>query len=349
MKYIGNKSRLLGFIYDAVLDSKLPKSGTFIDLFSGTGSVGRYFKDKGYKIISNDFMTYSYTAQYVLIKLNKLPSFTKISSTGLKGALETLNALEPAMGYVFNNFAPGGSAGRQYFSDANAMKIDSIRDCIETWNKQGLLTDAEYQVLVYSLINAADFVANISGTYGAYLKIWRSMALKDINLLPPSVSDNSMTNYVFQKDANLLIKEIKGDIVYLDPPYNQRQYAPNFHLLETLAVWDKQELYGKTGQRDYSSKKSAYSQTTRAVQAFEDLINNINAKYIVLSYNNEGIIPRDSILKILNNAGTLKEYTTDYRRFRTERDHEKRHYNTINDKVLEHLYIVKINRNTIND
>ena len=70
MKYIGNKTRLLEFIYDAVLDSGLPKNGTFVDLFSGTGSVGRYFKGKGYKVISNDFMTYSYVAQYVLIKLN---------------------------------------------------------------------------------------------------------------------------------------------------------------------------------------------------------------------------------------------------------------------------------------
>jgi adenine-specific DNA-methyltransferase len=342
MKYIGNKTRLLDFIYDAVVDAKLPTSGTFVDLFSGTGSVGRYFKDKGYKIISNDFMTYSYIAQYVLIGLNKMPSFDKVSKNGITGALELLNSLKPTTGYVYDNFAPSGSAGRQYFSDANAMKIDAMRDQIEDWRENGLLTKGEYCILVNSLIDASDFVANISGTYGAYLKIWRSMALKDIELLPPKISDNRLTNKVYQEDANDLIKRLRADIIYLDPPYNQRQYASNFHVLETLAVWDKQPLSGKTGQRDYSSKKSAYSQKTKAKQAFEDLIANIDAKYVILSYNNEGIIPRDDIIRVLDKAGTVKEYTTNYRRFRTERDHEKRHYKPVNDQVLEHLFIVAL-------
>lgn len=220
------------------------------------------------------------------------------------------------------------------------MKIDAIRDQIEDWKKQNLLNDNEYYVLVNSLVDAADFVANISGTYGAYLKIWRSMALKDIKLLPPKITDNNLNNKVYQEDANELVKKIKADIVYLDPPYNQRQYAPNFHMLETLSVWDKQELVGKTGQRDYSAKKSAYSQKTRAVAAFEDLVNNINASYIILSYNNEGIIPREDILRILNIVGSVEEYTTDYRRFRTERDHEKRQYKPVDDRVLEHLFVV---------
>jgi len=341
MKYIGNKTRLLDFINESILKAKLPKYGTFIDIFGGTGSVGKYFKNKKYKIISNDFMTYSYIAQYVLIKLNGIPNFKKVSKNGLSSVLHELNSTTPKSGYIFNNFAPSGREKRQYFSDNNARKIDAIRDKIESWRNDKLLSDDEYYILVYSLINAADFIANISGTYGAYLKIWRPTALKDLELKMPDVVNNDLINEVFQKDANLLIKDIYGDILYLDPPYNERQYASNFHVLETLAVWDKQELVGKTGQRDYSKKKSAYSQKNNSINALENLIINANAKYIILSYNNEGMIPRDEILRILNNKGKVTEYTTDYRRFRTERDHKKRHYKKCEDRVVEHLYIVK--------
>lgn len=342
MKYIGNKTRLLDFIYDAVVDAGLPTEGVFVDLFSGTASVGRYFKDKGYKVISNDFMTYSYIAQYVLIGINTMPSFSNVSKEGIAGTLALLNSIEPVKGYIYDNFAPGGSAGRQYFSDANAMKIDAMRDQIEDWNNSKLLTKDEYYILVNSLIDAADFVANISGTYGAYLKIWRSMALKDINLLPPKLSDNKLVNEMYQQDANNIIRKLEADMVYLDPPYNQRQYAPNFHVLETLAVWDKQRLTGKTGLRDYSKHKSAYSQKAKAVAAFEDLVRNIKARFVVLSYNNEGIIPRSDLLRILHTVGDVKEYTTGYKRFRTERDHEKRHYKPVGDRVLEHLFIVTL-------
>lgn len=342
MKYIGNKTRLLDFINESIIKAKLPQNGIFIDIFGGTGSVGKYFKNKKYKVIANDFMTYSYIAQYVLIKINQIPSFNKISKNGISGVLQELNSISPKNGYVFNNFAPSGKEKRQYFSDDNARKIDAIRDRIEKWRNDKLLSDDEYYILVYSLIDAADFVANISGTYGAYLKIWRSMALKKLELKIPDITNNKLKNEVFQEDANLLIKKISGDILYLDPPYNERQYASNFHLLETLAVWDKQDLVGKTGQRDYSKKKSAYSQKGNSIKAFEDLIINANTRYIILSYNNEGIIPRDEILRILNNKGKVTEYTTDYRRFRTERDHDKRQYKKCDDTVVEHLYIIKI-------
>ncbi|MDA3046546.1 DNA adenine methylase [Campylobacter sp. VBCF_06 NA8] len=340
MKYIGNKTRLLNFIENSMNSLNLPKNGTFMDLFSGTASVGKYFKDKGYRIISNDFMTYSYVAQYVLLKINEVPKFEKISQNGIEEVLQILNSISPFKGYFFENFAPSGKFKRQYFSDDNAMKIDAIREQIQKWKLDNKINLDEYYVLLFSLINAADFVANISGTYGAYLKIWRSMALKKIQLLEPNITNNNMENLVFQENANDLVRKIVADIVYIDPPYNERQYAPNFHVLETLAVWDKQNLKGKTGQRDYEDKKSKYSQKSNAALAFYDLIDNISAKYIILSYNNEGIINRDDIISILKNSGNLVEFTTEYRRFRTEKDNEKRHYKQCGDKTLEHLYIV---------
>lgn len=342
MKYIGNKTRLLDFIDESLSDFGVPKSGIFIDIFSGTASVGRHFKERGYKIISNDFMTYSYYAQYVFIKMNKEPKFSKITSDGIDGVLKILNDCKlRKQGYVFNNYAPSGNKGRQYFSDDNAERIDAIRDRIENWKEKGLLSVDEYIYLVYLLIDSADFVANISGTYGAYLKIWRSMALKKIHLSPVDFFDNKLKNQVFNKDSNILINDIEGDIMYIDPPYNERQYASNFHVLESLAVWDKQELKGKTGLRDYTNQKSNYCSKHTATDSLNYLIEKANVKYLALSYNNEGIIPKDEIVRILNAKGKCKEYTMDYRRFRTEKDNEHRHYKDVNDKVVEHLYVVK--------
>lgn len=344
MKYIGNKTRLLEFIDSSMASAGISFTGVFADLFSGTASVGKHFKDKGFQVISNDLMTYSYYAQYVFIKINEMPSFSKISPTGIKGALDQLNALEPKEGYVFENYAPSGKYHRQYFSDDNAKKIDAIRNQIELWHIEGLLSEDEYAVLLYSLIDSADFVANISGTYGAYLKIWRSIALKPLTLKVPEITNNGKHNEIYQEDANILAGNIRADVVYLDPPYNSRQYAPNFHVLESLAVWDKQALTGKTGQRDYSSKKSLYCQKTTAKSAFADLVSKLNTNYIVLSYNNEGIIPSEKIIEILKSRGEVQEYSTNYRRFRTERDSEHRHYKQCDDKVTEHLYIVRTDR-----
>lgn len=344
MKYIGNKTRLLDFIEESMTKSEIPLSGTLCDLFGGTGSVGRHFKEKGYKIISNDFMTYSYVIQYVSVYLNEMPTFDKLGLGNVENVICYLNNLNPIEGYVFENYAPSGSCGRQYFSDVNAKRIDAIREQIQRWHDEKQLSTDEYYVLLSSLINAADFVANISGTYGAYLKIWRSMALKPLKLLVPDIISNSIENEIYQKDANQLIKQIECDVLYIDPPYNERQYAPNFHVLESLAVWDKQQLTGKTGQRDYQKKKSKYCRKKDAIFAFADLIENAKAKYLVVSYNNEGIIPREEILNILQCKGKVSEYTKDYRRFRTEHDNEHRQYKKCDDKVVEHLYIVSVNQ-----
>lgn len=341
MKYIGNKKRLLGFIEECMSSSKLPSKGVFLDLFTGTTNVANHFKQKGYKIISNDFMTYSYVLQKVYIELNEMPRFSKVDG-GIDFLFDHLNSLKPIKGYAYSNYAPGGNFRRQYFTDYNAMMIDSIREEISNMKVNRKISNAEYYVLLSSLIDAADHVANIAGTYGAYLKIWRPTALKKILLVKPSISSNESRNKVYKKDANKLAMKIESDITYIDPPYNSRQYAPNFHVLESIAVWDKQVLSGKTGLRDYEHQKSRYSYKNKSKDAFRELILNLKTKYIVVSYSNEGIITKEEMVSILKQRGSVKQYDLEYKRFRTERNHSKRIYRDVGDKVSEFIYIVKV-------
>jgi adenine-specific DNA-methyltransferase len=348
MKYIGNKTRLLDFIEDSISKAEIPLEGTFCDLFSGTGSVGYFFKKKGMRVISNDIMTYSYVLQKVMIELNSTPDFGGLkvklkldSGCSLEELLATISVMTEKAGYFHNNFSPSGDFKRQFFTDENGLKIGAIRDALSIWRTENVIDDVEFNYLLASLINAADHVANMSGTYGAYLKIWRTVALKPLKLLPIETFDNSNSNSANSEVAEELITKISGDILYLDPPYNSRQYASNFHVLETLAVWDKQELRGVAGLRDYETQKSAFSSKKLATNAFKSIIEKANFKYIVLSYNNEGIIPREQIVGILGERGKISEFTTDYRRFRTESDHEGRQYKQVGDRVTEHLWLVE--------
>jgi len=357
MKYIGNKKRLLDFIDTVVVSENLPNAGIFIDIFTGTTNVAQYYKKKGYQIITNDFMTYSYIFQQVYIKNNCYPKFENLmkikyinpkiglflsKKEPLDLVLKYLNKLPEKEGFIFENYAPGGSFNRQFFSNENAKKIDVLRNEIELWKNENIINEVEFYILLASLIDAADFVANISGTYGAYLKIWRSMALKKIEMKPPAIIEGTLKHEIFKYDSNDLIRKIKGDILYVDPPYNARQYAPNFHVLETIACWDNPVIKGKTGLRPYENQKSLFSQKTKCKQVFSDLIEHAEVKFILVSYNNEGIIPDHYIKEVLNQKGKLKTFFKEYRRFRTEKDHEKRRYKVTDDKVTEVLHLVKV-------
>jgi len=359
MKYIGNKKRLLDFIDSVIKKERLPQKGTFLDIFTGTTNVAQHYKKKGYKIITNDFMTYSYIFQSAYIKTNSYPRFNKLFSSKdfenvnqhfadkrgpLKLVIDYLNRMSGKKGFIFKHYAPGGKDKRQYFSNKNAIRIDATRDKIEEWGKDKLINNKEFNILLASLIDAADFVANIAGTYGAYLKIWRSMALKPFTIKMPELIESNINHEIYKENSNIIISKLKSNILYIDPPYNSRQYAPNFHILETLACWDNPIVNGKTGLRPYDHQKSAYSQKEKSKEAFSDLIKKARTDYILMSYNNEGIIPQKFILNVLSKKGKVKIYKKDYRRFRTEKDHENRHYKVPDDRVEEIIYFVKNNK-----
>jgi len=369
MKFIGNKFRLLDFI-SSVLENNNIKDGTLMDLFAGTANVGRHFKRLGYKIISTDILEFSYAFQKAFIEINdypkfdnlKLPSNIKVSKClddfilnnnndydrilRLKKIICYLNTLQGEEGFIYRNYSEGGTLKdtykRRYFSDSNARRIDTIRNKLEYWKNNNLINENEFYLLLSELIDKSDYVANNSGTYGAYLKIWRSMALKPLILEMPQVIRDTKNHEVYKLDANKLVRLKSCDIAYIDPPYNSRQYSANYHLLETIACWDNPKIYGKTGLRPHKDKDSDYSIKRKATKAFQDLIDNLDAKHILVSYNNEGLIPHNQIIEILESKGEFKLYEKEYRRYRSESNHEKRNYKEVDDKTTEYIYYCKV-------
>lgn len=350
MRYYGAKTKLLPFIEQVVKKTGVNGASNFVDLFAGTSAVGRHFKKLGYTVISNDTLEFSYAIAKTYIELNKEPQFKKLRSylklkSGNKVLFDYLNKLQYRKnGFMFENYSPNGN--RKYFSDENAQRIDTFRYLFEEWKDEKKITELEYYYLITSLLSGVNLVSNVSGTYGAYLKTWDKRALNPLKLEAIEIIPSKNKNKVYKRDANELIKEIHSDILYLDPPYNSRQYASNYFILELIAEgWfkTKPEIYGETGMRKYDHQKSKYCSKNSALSALEDLIlNSTNARYILLSYNNEGVIPQQAIHQMLSQIGTLETFTENHKRYKSVNQ-------TVADPQLtfEHLFLVQP-RKTIN-
>ncbi|MFH0930465.1 MAG: DNA adenine methylase, partial [Candidatus Zixiibacteriota bacterium] len=286
MRFIGSKENLIFFIESVIQDMEA-KGKIFLDIFSGTTKVAQYFKKKGYSIISNDNLYFSYILQKTYIENNTLPRFLHLTQwlkqkriydylkTEVENIIIFLNNIKGTKDYVFENYAPSGKYRRMYFSDDNAQKIDGILQTISWWKQSNLISEIEEMILKTSIVEAIPSFSNISGTYGAYLKTWDKRALKPLILEVPQFILSTNQHYCFLKDANELVRDIETDILYLDPPYNMRQYISNYHVLETIAKNDKIELKGKTGLRkDDYLYKSMFSEKINCVKALEDLIMN---------------------------------------------------------------------------
>ena len=334
MRYIGSKSNLLSHI-EEIVDNLGVKEGIFCDLFAGTACVAAHFKREGFQIISNDLLELSYAFQRALIANNGDPEFVGIVETlgdvpndspppnlsPYHKVVAWLNCLPGKKGFIFHSYCPSGSNeyGRQYLSDSNGQKIDAIRQQIRQWRDADEITENEFYLLLLPLLEATSKVANISGTYGAYLKHWDPRTYKDLTMVPTEIIRSDVPHQVFRQDANQLIEDIRCDVLYLDPPYNTRQYITNYHLLETVARYDAPALHGKTGLRnDDDSEKSAYCSKSDCYRVFQGLIEKADARHILVSYNNEGILSRDEVMSILSLRGEPRcDSPIDYKRFKS--------------------------------
>ena len=330
MNYIGSKNKLSSFIKDtvySVVGADLSEM-VFCDIFAGTGIVGRVFKLEAKQIISNDFEYYS----YILIRNyignhNPIPDKDRL--------IKKLNNLMPVEGFIFKNYCFGGGTGRQYFSDENGKKIDAVRQQIEKWKINNTIDEDTFYFLLASLLESSDKIANTASVYGAYLKHLKKTAQKSLILEPANFEINGNENIVYQEDSNELIKNIKGDILYLDPPYNSRQYGANYHMLNTIAKYDTFVPRGKTGLRNY--KRSTYCSKGSVRESFEELIRNARFRYIFLSYNNEGLMSADIVKSVMEKYGRYDLKTTGYQRFKADTDKNRNHKA---DKTEEYLHIL---------
>jgi adenine-specific DNA methylase len=224
MRYYGAKTKLLPFIESIVKKTGVNGTSNFVDLFAGTSAVGKHFKKLGYTVISNDTLEFSYALAKTYIELNEEPQFTKLKShlklkNGNENLFDYLNKLKTRKeGFMFENYSPNG--GRQYFTDENALRIDTFRYLIEEWKEEKKISELEYYYLITSLLRGVNLTSNVSGTYGAYLKTWDKRALNPLILEPVDIIPSKNKNKAYKRDANELIKEIHSDILYLDPPYN---------------------------------------------------------------------------------------------------------------------------------
>lgn len=305
-RFLGNKYKLLGFIED-IVNEKCNGFGVFCDIFAGTGVVGERFNEKNIKVIANDFLASNY------IPLKAFMGTSEIDFEDIEKKINLLNRLEALNDNYFSEHF-----GNTFFTIENARKIGAIREKIDEIAKD----DNEKVVLITALLYAVDKVANTVGHYDAYRK--KLDAIQPLRLLVPDFEpENNANNEVYKEDANQLIRKISCDVLYIDPPYNSRQYSDAYHLLENLASWEKPSVHGKAKKMDRAHIKSDYCLNS-APKAFADLIVNANCKHILVSYNNTGEskngrsnarISDERIINILKTRGDVDIFERDYKAF----------------------------------
>jgi adenine-specific DNA-methyltransferase len=346
MRFIGNKENLVDKIYQIMTDKGI-KGQSFFDFFAGTTNVGRFFKKLNYQVFSSDLLHFSFVLQKAYIAnnqeltfenlLNKLDCQTNsLFSTPLQTVVEFLNQIPDKQGFIYKNYTPAGN--RMYFSEENGLRIDAIRQQIEIWKNESLISENEYFTLLACLIETVPFYANVAGIYAAFQKKWDPRAVKKLVLRPIEFVINSYVNQSFNCNSVDLLDTIEANIFYLDPPYNGRQYAPNYHLLETIAKYDNPEIKGVTGLRkNYESQKSLFCNATNALQELKKVAENGKYKTLILSYNNEGIMPQNEIIATFSKVGKTELVEFDYTRFKSNNNGKSKHKKFIK----EQLYILR--------
>jgi adenine-specific DNA-methyltransferase len=337
LSYIGSKIKLLEFLIDNIkkyTNKEISELSSFGDFFSGTGVVSNLIARLGCKnIICSDIQYYSYIISSVITTKN-------INTKKIKELLLELNEISienpSSKDFVYNNYTNGGS-DRLYLSASNGLKCDRIRQKINVLFEKKCITLEEYNLLVKILLYAVSKVSNIAGVYGAYLKKFKPSSLEKLSL-----KEFHLDNLIDNRDIDVvceckpITKQLNQkfiEAVYLDPPYNQRNYSTNYHLLETIAKYDYPKIRGKTGLRDYEDKESKLLCSKKNVyKEFFFITSNINSRYLFISYNNDGLLSKEEITEILEkNWKNIKIIEKTYQKFISNSK-------TVKENVVEYLF-----------
>ena len=344
MRYIGNKTRLLPFILRTLKRSGI-EPGSVHDAFAGTASVSRALKEKGWEVHSSDLLMSSYVFQRAYVVAER-------ADPALCDCARELAALSPRDGFISRNFSPAGghaSAGRMYFTPANAGKIDAARDELEAWRRVGRVREDAYFLLLAAIIEGADRVANTAGVYASYMKKWQPNARRAFTIDFEQPISGARPAYAHLMDATHAARSIgEIDLIYIDPPYNSRQYVAYYHIPEILARgWgpDSNEpaIRGKVGLLAGPEGRSQWSHGRRVPKLFRGLLEASGARHALVSFNSEGHLAPEALLSLLQKAsidGKVAHFSQRYRRYRADSDREGRHYHR--DIALEHLYVVRL-------
>ncbi len=310
-RYLGNKYRLLPFITKVVTEH-CGDFNSFTDIFAGTGAVASAYIKK--QLTTNDILFSNYISNTAWFSPENY-DWDKL--VGFISEYNDYNATEE--NYMTKNFSD------TYFSHDICSKIGFIREDIEDKKNSKIINNREYAILLTSLLYAMDRIANTCGHYDAWRKnVDLSAQVLEMRMLVAEKNLNA-NNLCFNTDSNKLAANIKSDIVYLDPPYNSRQYCDAYHLVENVACWQKPEVFGVAKKMDRTSLKSKYC-TQSAPKAFDDLISKLDTRYILVSYNNmenkgnvrsNARISDEEIITSLKKRGNVQIFSEDYKAFTT--------------------------------
>jgi adenine-specific DNA-methyltransferase len=341
--YIGSKRTLVNFILNPIKNiiSQLNKSADkirFLDGFAGTGVIGStVFRETGINVYANDLEYYSYIINYSLLCVSYNDNIKRVINEINRQLDDGINKDDIPDTLITDNYTLGGEEERMFWTEENGLRCDYSINKIKQLLDEGEISHDEYKFILASIMLAMDKVANTTSVYGAYLKSFKSTAQEQMKVIPIHTFEFSGNNKAYNVDINtpkLLAKEY--DIVYLDPPYNERQYSANYHPLNYIAQYTNLEIYGKTGLiKGYN--KSSYCKKSEAIESLEHLISNLNARYILLSYNNEGIMDFENIKELLLNYGSVTLYKKLYKKYKSSKKETKKD----NNNVYEFLFCLE--------